>query len=106
MITRLSGRGTFNGLPMDVAIARMKTIAEAASLAAERAHARNDDSFGALLAQAVKDKVRGARQQSCFRADASAESNEHSFGESLKKAVEERSGQKQHKERVERERAR
>jgi hypothetical protein len=54
---------------------------------------------------AIKDKVR-SRQQSCFSSFIAESASEESFGEKLKKAVEEKSGQKRRKEQVERERSR
>ena len=60
---------------------------------------RDAMNFGNRISQAVR-----ARQHPRIFATASDESN--SFGKRLKKAVEKKSGKKQHKDRAERERSR
>ena len=91
-------------VPMDVAIQRVLATAKALLAAAEKAP--SPESFGDKLKKAVTNKL-ASRSRSPVVAESAPE---ESFGEQIKKAVEKKRGglptQKQHKERVERERER
>src|SRR5262245_12193040 len=99
-----SGSGLAMGLPIADAVAALEASAAELRIAAEKAPARSE-GFGQRLAQAVKGKMR-SRQPRFSAVTASAEPEESNFGEQIKKAVEQKSGKKQHEERVERERNR
>src|SRR5262249_4913951 len=89
--------GTAFGVPINTAIERMLASARELSAAAEKTPARADQGFGLKLAQAVKNRVASARPCSTaiFANSAVApKAEDETFAEQLKKAVEERSGQK------------
>lgn len=93
---------------MDEAIERILRCARELSAAAEKAP--EGQGFGGKVAQAVKARmalVTRARTPVLAASAAMApKAEEDGFAEMLKKAVEERSGRKRHKEWAERERSR
>ena len=90
------------GLPINEAVARMETTAQALRASAAKMPSRCE-SPGERLKAAVKSRLHSGfttiAQQ--LRAD-----GEESFGQKVKEAVEKKSGRKQHEEQAERERSR
>src|SRR4051794_17417092 len=98
----IAAGGMANGLPIDEAVQRMLICAKELDAASQKVSAEREDSFGHKIAQAVKAKV-------AFRSGSpviAENTPKERFGEQLKKAVQEKSGQKRHKEQAERERSR
>ena len=93
-------------IPIDAAVQRIQSLAAAMNAAAKKTP-RREQSFGDQIARAVQDQL-ASRSRSPVIAE--TEPQEESFAEQIKKAVEKKRGglptQKQHKERVERERER
>jgi hypothetical protein len=102
--TVIVGSGLAMGQPIDIAIAAVKASAETLAKAVEKAPGRTN-SFGQRVAQLAKERVR-SRQRLRVAPVTRDSAPEESFGEKLKKAVEERSGAKQHKDQAARERSR
>jgi uncharacterized lipoprotein YmbA len=89
------------GLPIADAIDHVIASARELDAAAEKTSREREQSFGSRITQAVKAKL-AKRQPSHVTADADNES----FAERLKKTVQRRSGAKRQKEYAERERER
>ncbi len=96
------------GLPIADAIDQITTSARVLDAAAEKTSHAQD--FGSQIAQAVLRKTRrSAAAVVCGaapRKDDDEDADNDSFAELLKKAVQRKSGQKQHKAQAERERSR
>jgi hypothetical protein len=101
------GFGMAFGLPIADAIDHVIASARELDAAAEKTSHAQD--FGSRIAEAVKRK-QGAVFAATLRKndddDDEKDADNDSFAERLKKAVQRKSGQKQHKEQAERERSR
>jgi hypothetical protein len=104
MITKLAfnsmPRGGASSLPDAAELKRMVEEMDRASskIARERQEMKRA-TFGATIATAVRTR----QQQPRFTATATAEANEDGFGKRLRRAVEKKSGKKQHDENAEKE---
>jgi hypothetical protein len=98
----IAAGGMANGLPIDEAVQRLLACAKELDASSQKVSAEREDSFGRKIAQAVKAKI-------AFRSGTpmiAENTPRKGFSEKLKKAVQEKSGQNQRKERFQRERER
>jgi hypothetical protein len=106
--SRTTGFGMAMGLPIADAIDYVIASARELDAAAEKTSHAQD--FGSQIAQAVRRKsprhAAATADNDDDEKDGDKDKDADSFAELLKKAVQRKSGQKQHKEQAERERSR